>query len=280
MSTIPTKITEADFEDHIRPCLSTAKRGLVSKIPLFKIFNYILYRLHTGCQWHQLPLAPDPHDPEKSEISYHAVYYHFRKWSLDGSLETVWQLSIMTIEEELDLSELNLDGTHSVAKKGGEAVAYQSRKKAKTSNILPIMDANGYIVASTDIVAGNHHDAFDLKPHLQSAFTSLKRLGLDIQGAFFNADSAFDTTAARKTCFNHGVVPNIPENKRNRKRVKKGRPRLYNKDVYKRRFVAERSFAWVDKFKSLLVRFEREDTHFFGAHTIAFAMINLRHILT
>jgi transposase len=280
MSTIPTKITEADFEDHIRPCLSTAKRGLVSKIPLFKVFNYILYRLHTGCQWHQLPLAPDPCHPEKSEISYHAVYYHFRKWSADGSLETVWQLSILIIEEELNLSELNLDGTHSFAKKGGASVAYQGRKKAKTSNILPIVDANGYIVASTDIVEGNHHDAFEIKPHLQDAFKSLKRLGLNIHDAFFNADSAFDTKEVRKTCFNHGLVPNIPENKRNRKGVKKGRPRLYNKDIYKRRFVAERSFAWVDKFKSLLIRFERQDAYFFGAHAIAFAMINLRHILT
>ena len=44
--------------------------------------------------------------------------------------------------------------------------------------------------------------------------------------------------------------------------------------------VAERSFAWVDKFKSLLIRFERQDAYFFGAHAIAFAMINLRHILT
>ncbi len=100
MSTIPTKITEEEFEYHIQPCLSTAKRGFVSKIPLFKIFNYILYRLHTGCQWHQLPIALDPQDPEKSEISYHAVYYHFRKWSLDGSLEMVWQLSILSVQEE------------------------------------------------------------------------------------------------------------------------------------------------------------------------------------
>ena len=73
MSTIPTKITQEDFDYHIRPCLSTAQRGYVSKIPLFKIFNYILYRLHTGCQWHQLPLAPDAHDPEKSEISYRSA---------------------------------------------------------------------------------------------------------------------------------------------------------------------------------------------------------------
>jgi transposase len=279
MSTIPTTLTEEDFECHVRPCLSTAQRGFVSKIPLFKIFNYILYRLHTGCQWHQLPVAPDPRDPEKSEISYHAVYYHFRKWSRDGSLETVWQLSILSVQDDLDLSQLNLDGTHTLAKKGGASVVYQKRKKAKTSNILPIVEGQGYIIASTGIIAGNHHDAFELKPHLQCAFQALKKLGLNIQGAFFNADSAFDTKEARKTCFNHGVVPNIPENQRNRKSVKKGRPRLYNKEVYKRRFVAERSFAWVDKFKSLLIRFERKDVYCFGAHAIAFAMVNLRHIV-
>jgi transposase len=91
MSTIPSKLTEGDFERHVRPYLSTARRGYVSQIPLFKIFNYILDRLHTGCQWYQLPIAPDPQDPEKSEISYHTVYYHFRKWSRDGSLEQVWK---------------------------------------------------------------------------------------------------------------------------------------------------------------------------------------------
>ncbi len=197
----------------------------------------------------------------------------------------VWQLSVLSIQDDLDLSELNLDGTHSLANKGGEAVAYQGRKKAKTSNILPIMDANGYILASTNIVEGNHHDAFELKEQLQGAFKSLKRLGLDLKGAFFNADSAFDTKDARKTCFNHGVVPNIAQNKRNRKRVKRGRPRLYNKEVYKHRFVAERSFAsghpvGGDKFKSLLLRFERKDTYFFAAHAIVFAMINLRHLIT
>jgi hypothetical protein len=35
----------------------------------------------------------------------------------------------------------------------------------------------------------------------------MKHLGLNIQGAFFNADKAFDTLPARKTCFNYGVIP-------------------------------------------------------------------------
>jgi len=47
-------------------------------------------------------------------------------------------------------------------RQGGEALADQKRKRAKTSNILPIIDHNGNSVAMTDIVAGNHNDAFDL----------------------------------------------------------------------------------------------------------------------
>ena len=185
----------------------------------------------------------------------------------------------MTIEKDLNLSELNLDGTHAIAKKGGESVAYQGRKKAKTTNILPITDGHGYILASTGLIAGNHNDAFNLKHHLQTAFKSMKGVGLTIEGAFFNADKAFDTKSARKTCFNHGLIPNMAENKRSRKAPKRGRQRLFNAEVYKRRFTSERSFAWIDKFRALLLRFERRDAYFLGGHHIAFTMINLRHVV-
>ena len=206
------------------------------------------------------------------------MYYHYRKWSRDGSLKRVWQNSIAKVQSLLDLSELNLDGSHSLAKKGGESVAYQGRKKAKTSNILPIFDKNGYVLASTGILAGNHNDAFDLKPHLQSAFRWIKAQGLSIQGAFFNADSAFDTREARKVLFNHRLRPNIPENKRNRQNAKPGPKRMFDREIYLRRFVAERSFAWIDKFRALLIRYDRRDLYFLSAHFIAFAMINLRNV--
>jgi hypothetical protein len=31
------------------------------------VFNYILYRLHTGCQWERLPIDNDPDDPTKKK---------------------------------------------------------------------------------------------------------------------------------------------------------------------------------------------------------------------
>lgn len=274
MSAIPTSVTQAQFNEHILPYLNTAKRGYVSKIPLYKIFNDVVYRLHTGCQWAVVPIA------EGDGITWWAVYHHFRKWSRDGSLQRVFEHSIQAVQAQLDLTVLNVDGSHVVAKKGGEAVAYQGRKKAKTSNIVPITDQHGYLLATTAIRAGNHHDAYELKSYLQNAFKAIKRLGLSIDGAYFNADSAFDTREARKVCFNHHLIPNIAENKRNRKTPKRGRKRLFNPTLYKRRFAAERTFAWLDKFRALVVRFDIKHVYFLGAHFLAFALINLRHLLS
>ena len=56
MSTIPVSLTQEQFEQYIRPALNVAKRGYECSIPLYKVFNYILYRLHTGCQWERLPI--------------------------------------------------------------------------------------------------------------------------------------------------------------------------------------------------------------------------------
>lgn len=142
-----------------------------------------------------------------------------------------------------------------------------------------LTNSKGFIIACTELLTANHNDAYNLKPHLQEIFKSMKQSSLEFQGAFFNADKAFDAKDARKTCFNHGVIPNIAENKRNRKAPKRGRKRFFNAEVYKHRFTCERTFAWIDKFKALLTRFDRKDVYFLGAYFIAFAMVNLRHII-
>ena len=60
--------------------------------------------------------------------------------------------------------------------------------------------------------------------------------------------------------------------------TKRGRKRLFNALIYKQRFSTERSFAWVDKFRALLIRYDRKDANFLAAHHLAFALINLRHV--
>ena len=74
------------------------------------------------------------------------------------------------------------------------------------------------------------------------------------------------------------MIPNIPENIRNRKKTKRGKKRMLSKAIFQERFqTIERLFAWEDKFKRLLLRFERKSENHFGMKLIAYAMINLRH---
>jgi hypothetical protein len=74
------------------------------------------------------------------------------------------------------------------------------------------------------------------------------------------------------------MTPNIKENPRNRKKIKKGRKRMYEDDIFQERFnTIERIFAWEDKFKRLLMSFEHISLHHFSLKLLAYTMINLRH---
>jgi hypothetical protein len=80
-----------------------------------------------------------------------------------------------------------------------------------------------------------------------------KEVGLDLNGAYLNLDGGFDSAHNRKCIFNAGLVPNIKENPRNRKTTKRGRKRLFNAAIHALRLRVERTFAWEDKFKRLLL---------------------------
>ena len=73
-----------------------------------------------------------------------------------------------------------------------------------------------------------------------------------------------------------GLIPNIKENPRNRKTTKRGRKRLFNAAIHALRMRVERTFAWEDKFKRLLLRFERIQQRHYGMKLMAYTLINLR----
>jgi transposase len=103
-----------------------------------------------------------------------------------------------------------------------------------------------------------------------------KTVGLDLGGAYLNLDAGFDSTHNRKCIFNAGMIPNIKENPRNRKRTKRGRMRLFNAAIYALRTRVDRTFAWEDKFKRLLLRFEHIQQRHFGMKLLAYTLINVR----
>jgi len=115
---------------------------------------------------------------------------------------------------------------------------------------------------------------------LPDGLKALKRItkmtGVVLAGAYLNLDAGFDSTYNRKMIFNAGMIPNIKENPRNRKTTKRGRKRLFNEAIHALRMRVERTFAWEDKFKRLLLRFERIQQRHYGMKLLAYTLINLR----
>ena len=76
------------------------------------------------------------------------------------------------------------------------------------------------------------------------------------------------------------MKPNIKENPRNRKNTKRGKKRMYSDAIYQERFrTVERAFAWEDKFKRLLLRFEHKSINHLGMKLLGYTLINLRHFV-
>ena len=120
---IPTELSQSNFNEFVFPHITSGRRGPKPKISYFKMFNYFLYLMHTGCQWYQLPIEKDPIG--KPEISYSRLFRHFQRWIKTGFFDRVFEASVAKLAKEslLDTSVFHGDGTTTAAKKGAIILA-------------------------------------------------------------------------------------------------------------------------------------------------------------
>lgn len=215
---IPTVLTESQFSQFVLPHLSQGLSGPKPKIPLHKIFNYILVVLYTGCQWKQLPI--DKNEQGKSEIHYTRIFRKFQVWREDSSLKKVFENTIGLLKNAnlFDLSILHGDGSSTPAKKGGNRIGYNGHKHFKGEKVVAIVDRNVNVLAPYTIAPGNKNESPLFKKALSNLKAITKTVGPSIKGSIMSLDGVYDSKENRKLIFNSNMTPNIPENKRNRKK--------------------------------------------------------------
>jgi transposase len=274
---IPVQLSESEFNELILPHLSMPQRGPRCKLGYHRLFNLILWILYTGMQWKCLPVPKD--GDGKAEIHYTTVYKAFAKWADDGSIENAFIASVghLAAGNRLDLSVLHGDGTNTVAKKGGDGIGYSGHKHQRGEKVIAIIDNNGYVLSPLPVAPVNRADTVLLPEGLKALKRVAKLTGLSLHRSYLNLDGGFDSKANRKVIFNAGMIPNIKENPRNRKGTKRGRKRLFDAAIHTLRDRVERTFAWEDKFKRLLLRFEHIQQRHYGMKLMAYMLINVRH---
>lgn len=276
---IPVYFNEADFNEFILPHLWIGSRGPKPKLPLYKIFHYILHILYTGVQWKMIPIEKGPDD--KVEIHYTRVWSKWKQWVEHESIANIFYESVGLLKERnmLDLSQLQGDGSNSVCVKGGNLKGYCGHKHQKGNKIISLHDNAGNILAPMTIATVNQSDMVQLPNSLADLKVTCQKTELVIaKNTPLNLDPGFDSRKNRKAIWNAGLKPNIKENIRNRKNIKRGRKRFFDQDSYNNRFKCERTFSWQDKFRRVLLQYEWYQHLFLGFNLLAFALINLRHV--
>lgn len=127
---LPKKVSRRDFNRYVASVLNKPIKGPKPKLSLYKIFNYIVYVLHTGIQWDQLKTR-------KNELHWSNVYKWHNRWSKDGSYQRLFEASVIHLKDtgQLDTSILHGDGSNTVVKKGDQESVIQaiSTRRGKKS---------------------------------------------------------------------------------------------------------------------------------------------------
>lgn len=126
----------------------------------------------------------------------------------------------------------------------------------------------------------NHHDTVLFNESFFGLMETANLLELDLAGSYLTLDSGFDSDANKITISGQGLIPVIHPNPRGIKNQEKI-DTLWevfepHRPTYKERYKIERSFAWEDVYRRLVIRYERLQSTHMGFKYLAYSMINLR----
>lgn len=259
------------IKNEILPHLSKAKRGYATQSCLIDVINAILYKLKTGCQWALLPVKSLF---SGKVLTYGAVYHHYRKWSKADEWKSVWIHLLDNHRMELDMSSVDLDGSHTTALRGGGEVGYQGRKRRKTTNALYLTDRQGIPLAMSSPKSGEHHDVHDIENVIERMLEDLGKSNIRVDGLFLNADAGFDCDALRNIFQKKEIIANICINKRR----EDADSILVDEELYAERYSVERTNAWMDCFRTILNRFDTTVTSWKSWNYLAFTVLLLKKI--
>lgn len=222
----------------IKPLLPLEQTGPGRPIDLDmrQAVNGMFYVTRTGCQWENLP----------SEYpNYNSVYYHYRKWCLDGTWEQLNKALRQQDRRQRDRNEEPSAGsidTQSVetTEIGGER-GYDAAKNVKGRKRHIVVDTVGNLLKVVVHAAGiqDYEAARQILEQVHHLIPSLEKLWAD---AIYNKNGLVEWL--RETL---DLVLEIVEREPNQQGFK----------VLPRRWVVERTFAWLGRYRRLSKDYER-----------------------
>jgi len=234
----PTDLSDAEWECLTRYLPAKRPRGRPCAHPLRAILDAVFYLLRTGCPWRYLPRDFPP---------WQTVYYHFRRFRLTG----VWP-GILTALRAAERRRVGKESQPSAAIMDAQSVktveesaaisGYDGHKRVKGRKRHLLVDTLG-LPLSISVTPASTHDKVGAWRLLAGLAPLVPRL------AKIWADGAYTSRKLVRWCKDYGgwdleIVGRDPE--------------VQGFAVQPRRWVVERTFAWLVRNRRLRIDYERK----------------------
>lgn len=229
-----------------------------------RILDGIIFRFRTGCQWNHIP---------KVYGDDSTIHRTFQRWVEINLFEMIWSLLAAECDE---LALVNwewqaADGWLGKARSGGDEIGPNPTDRAKKGTKKSVLTEAAGGPLSIIIAPANVNDHKLLEATIEAMVIERPEpTGQAPQNLCL--DKAYDNKPSRGVVKKHGYKDHI-------RRI--GEEKLDQKGKKKhpaRRYVVERTLAWLSKCRGLLVRFERKSENYLAQLQFACALLWYRRL--
>ncbi len=220
----------------------------------------IYYLLKTGCQWDALPKC---FGPAKT------VYHRFRELVKANAFQKIWKSILMHYDRTkgLRLENQSIDSCHKKAPLGGDKTGISPVDRRKLGSKLNLVVEELGLPLSATVAGGNRHDTQLFVPLIDNLQYQIPQS----RNHYLRTDKGFVSKKNKEEAIKRNFTPVMPLKK------PKNKPRVTtNKDPI--RWVVERTFSWMNRFRRVFIRYDKLSKNFLGLVQFACLVIVFRKI--
>ena len=233
------------------------------RVPDRRAMDGIFFALRTGCQWNALNAT--------GICSSSSAHRRFQEWTAAGVFVTFWAMGLHEYDatKGLDWSWLAMDGAMTKAPLGGERVGKNPTDRGKLGAKRSLLvEANGIPVGLT-VEGANRHDKKLVEATLESIPVDRPEPTEEHpQGMCLDKGYDYDDTRALVREF--GFTAHVRARGEEAKALKR------EAGYRARRWVVERTHSWMNRFRRVLIRWEKKVENYFGMLHFVCAWITYR----